>query len=325
MGKFQSKRNYGWGKKIGWAGEQALDDYYGQGRHGTVATHTSHWSVFTKYLNEEHGIRDASDITQSVLEAYADMLSILVAEEIKDVAYCQNLLSGVNVTLEAMSGNSQIRIESPSEAVGRRLTSRTEPPTGYQWDQVREIADHLHRQGFLRARIVVLLCRHFGVRLREAVLADIAKWIKQAHKKNAIDIRQGTKGGRGREVERWVNVTYDGLCLLQEASLLVKSIGSTNNNLLQEKESYDDFVNCGEIHRARSHLHNFQVKGYHDLRSSWACERYEQITGIPAPVFKSEIQIDKKTDRNARLILAKELGHGDERVEVVSQYVGALK
>jgi hypothetical protein len=31
-----------------------------------------------------------------------------------------------------------------------------------------------------RALAVVLLCRYFGVRLREAVLANISDWIKQA-------------------------------------------------------------------------------------------------------------------------------------------------
>lgn len=323
MSKFQSNRNFGWGKKIEWAGKLALADHYGQGHFGTIATHSSQWNVFATWLNETYGIRNACDITQPILEAYAEMLKILVAEDIKDVAYCQNLLSGVNITLSAMSGNSILRIASPSDYVGHRIFARTDQPTGYQWDHVHEVATHLHCQGLLRARFVVLLCRHFGVRLREAILADIYQWNKQADRNNAIDVREGTKGGRGNEVERWISVTDQSVQLLHEASSFVKSLGSVNHNLLLAEETYDNFVNYGEIYRARLHLHKFQIKGYHDLRSSWACERYRQLTGFLAPILEQGIEIDKDVDRSARLILTKELGH--DRVEIVSQYIGSRK
>jgi hypothetical protein len=204
MGKFQSSKNFGWGKQIEWAGKQALANHYGQGHFVTVATHSSQWNAFAAWLAEEYGIRDACDITQPVLVAYAEFLKILVMDDVRDVAYCQNLMCGVNVTLSAMCGNSLLRIASPSNYVGHRTTVRTEKPTGYKWDNVQEVATHLHQQGLFRARLVVLLCRNFGVRLREAILADILKWKKQADKNNAIDVREGTKGARGNEVERWV-------------------------------------------------------------------------------------------------------------------------
>ncbi|MBI3774834.1 MAG: integrase, partial [Gammaproteobacteria bacterium] len=57
-----------------------------------------------------------------------------------------------------------------------------------------------------------------------------------------------------------------------------------------------------------------------DLRAAYACERYEQITGHPAPVVAGERQANKHDDQTARQIIAQELGHG--RIDVAAAYLG---
>ena len=319
MGKFASSRNFGWGNQIDYAAHQALYDYYGRGHYGTVAAHTQRWGQFCVWLQAEFGVRDAKDISLVMIEEYSQTLGERVQEDLVAVSYAQNLLSTVNVVLEAMRGNREMRIESPSDRVGQRSTVRTEPPTGLDWDVVDEVTLRLHRVGLRRAKVVVKFARAFGLRQREATLGHIATWGRQMWEQGAIDIREGTKGGRGKEVERWVPVSPRGKQALAEASSVRDTMGCIGN-LLRHGESIDEFVNCGEVHRARCHLHEFGIKGYHDLRAAWACERYQQLTGSPAPVFQPTNPADSETDRQAREILSRELGH--DRIDVVAAYIG---
>ena len=53
----------------------------------------------------------------------------------------------------------------------------------------------------------------------------------------------------------------------------------------------------------------------------YACDRYAQLTGCPAPAVAGCRQANKAVDRSARQILSQELGHG--RADVVAAYVGS--
>lgn len=320
MSKYPTTRNFGFGKRMEWAGRKALEQYYGNGHFATVSTHAQHWSLFCRWIKATRDIRDAREITQQHLEEYADMLCKCVMDETLDVAYAQNLISSVNVVLEAMRGPIPIRIDSPSDWVGRRCTYRTEPPTGQHWHQVASAADHLAKHGMPRARIVVLLCRHFGLRLREAVLANISEWIKQVHEYRAIDVREGTKGGRGNAVARWVPCDPKGLYILTEAERVCRELGCGENMLLPD-ETYVSFVNNGEINRARLHLQKFNIKGYHELRAAYACQRYEDLTGYLAPVFMANESAGDYIHFKAVEEITNELGH--DRLEVMDEYIGS--
>ncbi|MBI5920488.1 MAG: integrase domain-containing protein [Betaproteobacteria bacterium] len=320
MGKYASSRNYGYGKKIAWAGKQALISFYGNGHFASVATHVRHWEKFSRWLHCVFNIGDACEIDRIHVEAYAGMLRELVQEESMKVSYAQNLLSGVNITLEALRGDSCIRIDSPSKWVGRRCTKRVDPPTGYDWKTVLMLVEKLIELNMPRAAAVVWFARSFGARLRECVLADIGQWNDQAKKLAKIDIRNGTKGGRGNEIARWVTLSERGKQALAEA-IAVQDQLSCGNNLLRPGESYDELVNDRELNRARQYLHEAGIKGYHDLRSAWACERYLELTGNVAPVYSAATELDPGSDRKAREILALELGH--DRIDVVAAYIGA--
>lgn len=320
MSKFTTKRNFGYGKQMDWAGHQALLDIYGRGHFGSVASHTQRWRRFCRWVLAIYGIRDVCDIDQSVLEAYASDLASLVQEEVMAVSYAQNLIVSANITLEALRQDKTIRIDSPASLVGRRQTVRTTPPDGLDWTVVDMLVASLRAKNLLRAAVIVLLCRSFGVRLREAILANLADWQRQARERGQIDVREGTKGGRGREVERWVPVSERGSAALLDGVRVRNQLGC-GQNLLKPDETFEALVNDGEIHRARKVLHEFGIKGYHDLRAARACERYEEMSGFPAPVKQAGPSPGREVDYRVRLNLARELGH--DRVDVVSAYVGA--
>ena len=93
-----------------------------------------------------------------------------------------------------------------------------------------------------------------------------------------------------------------------------------SSNLIAPHESYLNLLQ--EIIRpARDILHAHNLKGFHELRAAYACERYEQITQHPAPINGGQCcQVDRNLDREARWRISYELGHG--RIDVVAAYIG---
>ncbi|MDP2431130.1 MAG: integrase domain-containing protein [Pseudomonadota bacterium] len=327
MSKYPTSRNFGHGKQIAWAGHQALRDYYGQGHYATVRAHFLRWQQYCRWLREYYGVSDASGITQFHLDEYAGHLAQRVEEETLAVAYAQNLLSSVNTTLKALRGDAMLRIESPSGHVGERRHVRQTIPDGYNWDQVAAALDALYDAGLFRAASVVELARSFGMRLREAVLGDIPRWVQEANHKGQIDIREGTKGGRGKEVARWVPVDGAGDCALENADTTRQTLGC-GNNLLRPGESFDELVNRGEIHRARIVLHRHGIQGYHTLRAAWACDRYRELADYPAPVVAQALPAEALPPDPAAESLAEELGLlstelGHNRLDILAAYIGA--
>jgi hypothetical protein len=93
-----------------------------------------------------------------------------------------------------------------------------------------------------------------------------------------------------------------------------------SSNLIAPNESYQSLLQK-IIRPARDVLHSHNLKGFHELRAAYACERYEQITQHRAPINGGQCyQLDKNLDRKARMQISYELGHG--RIDVLAAYIG---
>lgn len=317
MGKYASTRNFGYGKSMSYAGSQALSDRFGGGHFNSVAAHSSRFGQFTDYLKTA-GIRDIKDVEQSTVEGYGQLLADKVEAGEMSVAYAQNLLSSVNVTLSALRGDEAIKV-SPASLVGERSHVRTEAPGGIDRVELQTASANMRENGLERAAAVAELAREFGMREREATLGHLARWHKEAKQQGAINITEGTKGGRGHEVDRWVAVTPTGMDALNRA---LNASPDGSKNLLNPNETYISFVR-GELNSGRAHLKEAGIAKYHDLRAAYACERYQQLTEQAAPCVTGELLANRDADLQAREILTTELGHG--RVDVVASYVGGRK
>ena len=235
------------------------------------------------------------------------------------IATAQNRLSSVNRTLAALRGDENVKIASPSEAIGQqRSTVRKRAPDGQDLQQVRHVAQVLVEQKYERAAAIVMLARTTGMRLREAILADLPRLRREAERLGRINIQDGTKGGRsGASAQRWIIANEQvnaALLLARKAS----PIGS--RNLLDRAETYATFLHQSVL-PARKILRECGLKGFHELRSAYACERYEQITDYAAPVHSGHSYLmDRSLDQKARLKISRELGHN--RIDVVSSYIG---
>lgn len=306
-------RNYGYGRNLGYAGRRALAEYYGGGHYATVATHATRFGEFAEWARAA-GIRDlARNDPRALLERYAGKIGERVSQGELSTSYGQNLISSAQVTLRAMTGDGSIRV-SPSQYAGARSNVRTEGPDAIDRVRVDAAAEAMRTAGLDRAASVIELAREFGMREREASLANLGRLDREARKRGQVNIQDGTKGGR--DADRWVPVSESGRAVLDRA-LAARPEGS--RNLLDRSESWARFRDS-ELKAGRKRLREAGIRGYHDARAAYACDRYEQLTGHEAPAVSGERPVDRVADLKAREQISHELGHG--RVDVVASYVG---
>ncbi|MGZ0717514.1 integrase domain-containing protein [Pseudomonas palleroniana] len=314
-------RNFGYGRQLSYAGPQALRDLFGDGHYGTVKAHSDRWQAFVSWCRSEDGpgFNDARQIDRQTLLDYAEHLRHLVERSDLTIATAQNRLSSVNRTMAALRGDQYVKVASPSKALGMRRTSvRHSVPQGQDHEHLKRIVDVLCEHQQSRAAAIAQLARATGMRLREAILADLPRLKREAEQFGKINIQDGTKGGRsGASAPRWITVDDH----IRDALRFAEKVSPDGSrNLLAPNERYLDFL-YGIVRPARDILHTHNLKGFHELRAAYACERYEQITHHPAPINGGHCyQLDRRLDQEARVQISYELGHG--RIVVVAAYIG---
>lgn len=314
-------RNFGYGRQLSYAGPQALKDLFGGGHHGTVKAHSNRWQAFVHWCRSEDGpgFNDARQIDRQTLLGYAGHLRQQVEQGAIGIATAQNRSSSVKRTMAALRGDQYVKVPSPSKALGMQRTSvRRSVPQGQDREYVKRIVDVLCEHQMPRAAAIAQLASATGMRLREAILADLPRLQREAEQLGKINIQDGTKGGRsGASAHRWVTVD-DHIRIALAFALQVSPDGS--HNLLAPDENYLDFQQR-IVRPTRYILHKHNLKGFHELRAAYACNRYEQITHHLAPINGgSYYQLDRHLDREARVQISYELGHG--RIDVASAYIG---
>ncbi|MDF3162358.1 integrase domain-containing protein [Pseudomonas proteolytica] len=317
-------RNFGFGRQLSYAGPQALKDLFGDGHFATVKAHGDRWQAFVQWCRSDEGpgLNDARQIDREILMRYATHMRELVDQGNVGIATAQNRLSSVNRTMAALRGDQHVKIPSPSKALGlQRSGVRSKAPQGQDRVRIELIAQALSKRQQSRVSAIVLLARETGMRLREAILADLPRLQREAQQLGKINIQDGTKGGRsGASAPRWVAVTDQVLDALNTAT---EASPTGSRNLLAPNESYKDFIQT-VVRPARDLLHEHGLKGFHELRAAYACERYEQLTGFDAPVNGGRVhREDRELDQHARQQISRELGHN--RMDVVSAYIGGRR
>jgi hypothetical protein len=317
----RDERNFGYGRQLSYAGPQALKDMFGGGHYGTVKAHSDRWQAFVRWCRSEDGpgFNDARQIDRQTLLDYAGYLRQQVEQGELVIATAQNRLSSANRTMAALRGDQYVKVSSPSKALGlQRTTVRTAAPQGQDREQVKRIVEALCEYQLPRAAAIVQLARATGMRLREAILADLPRLKHEAEQYGKINIQDGTKGGRsGASAPRWIREDDH----IRDALRFAEKVSPDDSrNLLAPNERYLDFLQ-GIVGPARDILHKNNLKGFHELRAAYACERYEQITHHPAPINGGHCyQLNRHLDQEARVQISYELGHG--RIGVVSAYIG---
>lgn len=301
-------RNLGLGSRdVSKAGKFAL------GKDGlsfsSAATIAERWRPFANYMNKNN-IRDLKELSREDLIAYGALLSERVGDDEISVSYAQNLVSAVNTVMKmATFGEWQPVSPTLNCGIPERSHIRTSPPDGLCRDAFYRALNALGDE-FAEGKAVAILAREFGLRTKEAALLDSKAALEEARCSEYINITRGTKGGRKREVPisspRQIKALEFCIEIQGKRSLLIPI-----------DINWERFRG-NHIRRIREALQQNGIARLHELRAAYACERYEQLSGVPAPVLGGK---ETALNHMARIKVAHELGHG--RVDVTNSYLGS--
>ena len=269
------------------------------------------WKPFANYMDEKD-IKDLKYLCREDVIDYGLRLAERVDSDEISVSYAQNLVSAVNTVL-LMATCGEWRSVSPTKdcLIPNRSNIRTSPPDGLCREAFYRALHQLGNE-FAEGKSVAVLAREFGLRTKEAALLDSRRALEEANSSGYVNLTRGTKGGRKRKIPITSQTQIQALefCL---------TIQSTRKVLIPVDSNWKKFRG-NQIRQTREALQKFGISRLHELRAAYACERYEQLSGEPAPVLGGK---ETSLGHMARIKIALELGHG--RIDVTNSYLGGRK
>lgn len=303
-------KNFGLGSRdMAKAGKFAMNNSH---RNGDISAKYAaesgrNFADFAAFAKGE-GVRQMEYVSRETVNAYGQHLAAKVAEGMISSGHAQNMLSSVNAVMrEATSGKWQSVRSVQDCNTDPRSDIRTSPPTGLNREPLERSMSALNERG----QAIAGLARELGLRAKEASLLNAQGALREAQQRGAITIRDGAKNGREREITLTSSAQTNALERAAQAQGNGKAVMPANQNWKSWREN--------GLRSIRETLQNHGVSRLHDLRSSYACERYQQLTGHQAPVFSGNAP--RAADRAARMQIAQELGHN--RTDVTNSYIGA--
>lgn len=280
----------------------------GSASFSTAATISERFNQFAAYAKEE-GLRRLEEVNREFVTTYGQVLADRVADGELSAAYAQNLLSAVNTVMSSAT-KGQWKSVSPTKECGisQRSNVRTTPANSIDRNRVEAAQAAMTDRG----QTITGLARDLGLRAKEASLINAHSALKEAQNTGKVTVIYGTKGGRAREIP----ITQERQMVSLERAALAQGEA---RSLVPEQQTWAQFRD-GELREIRETLQGQGVAGLHDLRAAYASERYQALTGEKTPLEGG--QASKADDLAARKMIAVELGHGRERVDVIASYIG---
>ncbi len=309
-------RNYGLGNRdMELAGKNALRSAAERSEISFATAHTvaERWGQFVAHA-KKHDVKKMEKIDRQMVVDYGRDLAGAVRSRQMNASRAQTLVSAINTVMGL--ANSSWQSVGPVRDCGipQRSAIRDTPPPGR--DAYERAVDALRGGGNDRGASVVELARELGLRSKEASLLDARAALDQARERGAISVQVGTKGGREREIE--LSHPERQIAVLERAA----AAQAEDRALIPRDQNWYQWQQ-NDLREIRNVVREHTGGGLHDLRAAYACQRYEEVTGTPAPVMGGGVTCDRDLDRQAREIISAELGHG--RIDVVAEYIGGRR
>lgn len=242
------------------------------------------------------------------------------------VATIKEYLSGVR-RIASHFGNNRIARENSAFGLENRIyvTNRDKSMSNqaYEWAvaKLRKSSDENHH----RIAVQLMIQRTLGLRKEESFKFNPHRSVLSS---GTVLVAAGTKGGR----ERMISTISEQATNAIEHAKSFSSGGNTMAPGFTERQWNSLFYRT---------LRDFGISkvssnaSAHGLRHAYAQERYRDLTGYDPPVkFASRKNFMENAekiagsnfeilDREARAVLKAELGHGQDRDDVVSNYLGS--
>jgi len=303
-----------------------------EGSGGSYKTQYNHKTEVNRFVSElrelGYGVQRWDNLSMKhvaeVVNAWQErgLSPATIKEYLSGVRVCAGFYGNDRV---AESANAEFGIEN------RVYVSNQDKSTPL--DTYQQAVDRLVSSPDIRDHAVAAqlqLQRNLGLRVEEStkfvpgrdVLADGRAYISA-----------GTKGGRERMLPAEVVQSPGAQAAIKYAAQVAQELGKKNTiprdmTERQYRSYYGRAVRSAGLTRANGGTS-------HGNRHAWAQTRYKELTGFDSRIKhasreefalaagRARGQEWPKIDRDARLQIKSELGHGPDRDDVVSQYLGS--
>lgn len=272
-------------------------------RDGAYTTRSDRERYLTLMANQlvEMGYRQLS--ASSLKTKHVESLVQRWLEEGISTGAIKNRMSALRWWAEKIGKPGMISKDNDSYGIGRRQhVSNVSKARDVQGEELANIKDE-------HVRMSLLLQREFGLRREEAIKFRPS----YADRGDRLVLKASwTKGRKEREIP----IRTEGQRQVLEQAYQLAGHGS----LIPTDRSYIRQLRIYERQTAGAGLNRM-----HGLRHQYAQFRYKEITGWEAPAIGGPVARElngsqRQTDKRARQIVSRELGH--ERLQVTSVYLG---
>lgn len=308
--------NYGTGTRdLAKAGKFAMNNAAREGNasYATAAAVGERWQAFAGFAKGE-GVKRLEGVTEQLAASYAQSIADTVKAGDLSPAYGQNLVSAVNSVMSLVTqGEWQSVSPTKDGGIAARDNVRTEAPQGLNRGDVTAITDAMRSGRQDRGAVILELARDLGLRTKEASLLNAQQALQEGSERGWVTISEGTKGGRVREVP----ITHQSQL---ETLAKAAAIQGNHRSLVPASQTWAQW-RAGGLRQARETLQAHGISRIHELRSAYAVERYQALTGQLPRMMSGNA--NKAADRAARLVVAHELGHS--RIAITVSYLGSMR
>jgi len=141
------------------------------------------------------------NVTADVVKEYGRELAEKVNSGELSASTAQNYISAVNSVMNIATQNKWESVSPTRDCnIAQRSAVRQDAPGAIDRAAYSRAVDAVRAEVGERAAAVVELARELGLRSKEASLIDARAALSEAHARGTITVRDGTKGGREREV-----------------------------------------------------------------------------------------------------------------------------
>lgn len=272
-------------------------------RDGSYRTQTDRERQLTLVANQLHTLGYRKMNAQSLKPKHVEALVQYWQKEDISVGAIKNRLTVIRWWAQKVNRQNVVARSNDHYGIPDRQfvtnISKAQSVTMKDLDRVRD----------LHVRMSLELQQAFGLRREEAIKFQPSFADQGDH----ITLKASwTKGGKPREIP--VRTEAQRLVLSRAQQL------AGNGSLIPSSRNYRQQLRIYERHTANAGLSKM-----HGLRHAYAQQRYQELTGWPAPAaggstVKALTPDQKLADKKARLTISVELGH--ERIQVVGIYLG---
>ena len=272
-------------------------------RDGSYRTQADRERQLTLLANQLHTLGYRKMNTQSLKPKHVEALVKHWQGEELSVGAIKNRLSVIRWWAQKVNRQNVVARSNDHYGIPDRQfvtnVSKAQSVTRQDLEQVRD----------LHVRMSLELQQAFGLRREEAIKFQP----RFADQGDHIVLKASwTKGGKAREIPVRTEEQRTVLDRVRQFA--------GNGSLIPSSRNYRQQLRIYERHTANAGLSKM-----HGLRHAYAQQRYQELTGWPAPaaggpMVKTLTSEQRPVDQEVRLTISRELGH--ERIQVVGIYLG---